>query len=184
MKSSSPPMGPRRWSRKGWGRNPARPKRLPNASAATSRSGGASRSRLASAPSNTLTDEPKGSRSALIMPQRKTALAIGPDGQKTRSPLWPEYALIGSHHVADALVDEFLQAFALPSFGCVDVAFGIGRDAVHAVELAGLTTAVAERGHLLERLTHDDANPIVRAVGQEDEPLLRVPGECDVPRRA
>src|SRR5215510_6381384 len=181
MKSSSPPMGPRRWSRKGWGRNPARPKRLPNASAATSRSGGASRSRLASAPSNTLTDEPTGSRSALIMPQRKTALAIGPDGQKTRSPLRPEHALIGSHHVADSLVDEFLQAFALPGFSRVDVALGICRDAVHSVELAGLAAAIAECGHLRERVAHDDANPIVLAIRQEDEPLLRVPRERDVP---
>src|SRR5262245_65564053 len=125
MKSSSPPMGPRRSSRKGWGRNPARPKRSPNASAATSRSGGASRSRLASAPSNTLTDEPTGSRSALIMPQRKNALAIGPDGQKTRSTLWPEHALIGSHQVDDALVDEFLTEFSIPSFGSLALTIGI-----------------------------------------------------------
>src|SRR5215510_11187490 len=179
MKSSSPPMGPRRSSRKGWGRNPARPKRSPNASAATSRSGGASRSRLASAPSNTLTDEPTGSRSALIMPQRKTALAIGPDGQKTRSPLWPEHALIGSHHVADALVDEFLQAFALPSFGRVDVALGIGRDAVHAVELAGLTTAVAERGFFIEPPTHDDANPILLDALPVGAGRRRDAGDCD-----
>src|SRR5262245_63677501 len=166
MKSSSPPMGPRRWSRKGWGRNPARPKRLPNASAATSRSGGASRSRLASAPSNTLTDEPTGSRSALIMPQRKTALAIGPDGQKTRSPLWPEHALIGSHHVADALVDEFLQAFALPSFGRVEVALGIGRDAVSAVELAVMRTDVVESDNLIERTTQDTATDVTVVVGE------------------
>src|SRR5262245_54951437 len=54
MKSSSPPTEPRRSSRRAWGRNPARPKRSPNASVATSRSGGASRSRLASAPSKEL----------------------------------------------------------------------------------------------------------------------------------
>src|SRR5438876_1131400 len=90
------------------------------------------------------------------------------------SPFWPKHALIGSHHVADPLVDEFLQAFAFPGFGRVDVALGIGRDAVHAVELAGLTTAVPERGHLLERLAHNDANPVVLAIRQEDEPLLRV----------
>src|SRR2546430_8606690 len=94
--------------------------------------------------------------------------------KKAQSPLWPEHALIGSHHVADTLVDEFLQAFALPGFGRVDVALGTGRDAVHAVELAGLTTAVPERGHLLERLAHNDANPVVLAIRQEDEPLLRV----------
>src|SRR5262249_30295039 len=101
--------------------------------------------------------------------------------KKAQSPLWPEHALIGSHHVADALVDEFLQAFTLPGFGRVDVAFGICRNAVHAVELAGLTTAVAERGHLLERLANNDANPVVLAIRHEDETLLRVPRERDVP---
>src|SRR5262249_5555638 len=101
---SSPPTGPRRSSRRAWHRNPARPKRLPDASVVISRSGGASRSRLASVPSNTLTGEPKGARAALIMPQRKTALAIGHDCQKTRSALGPDYALIGTHHVADPLV--------------------------------------------------------------------------------
>src|SRR5947209_12315174 len=84
--------------------------------------------------------------------------------KKAQSPLWPEHALIGSHHVADALVDEFLQAFALPGFGRIDVALGVGCDAVDTVELARLTTAVAECGHLLERLTHNHANPIVLAV--------------------
>jgi len=43
---------------------------------------------------------------------------------------------------------------------------------VHAVELAGLTTPVAECGYLLERLAHNDANPIVLAVRHEDEALL------------
>src|SRR5215467_2844773 len=177
MTSLSPPRGPRRWLRKAWRRNPARPKRSPNASVATSRSGEASRSRLASARSNTLTGGPRRASKladALVTPQRKSALAIGSDGQKAQSPLWPEHALIGSHHVADALVDEFLQAFALPGFGRVDVALGIGRDAVHAIELAGLTTAIAECGHLLERLAHNDANPIVLAVRQEDKPLVRI----------
>src|SRR5260221_13970772 len=94
--------------------------------------------------------------------------------KKAQSPLWPEHALIGSHPVAVSLVDEFLQAFALPVFGRVDVALGICCDAVHAIELAGLTTAVAERGHLLERLAHNDANPIVLAVRHEDETPLRV----------
>src|SRR5947207_6947845 len=104
--------------------------------------------------------------------------------KKAQSPLWPEHALIGSHHVADSLVDEFLQAFALPGFGRVDVALGICCDAVHAIELAGLTTAVAERGHLLERLAHTDANPIVLAVRNEDETVLRVSCGSDVQGRA
>src|SRR5712692_1900944 len=100
------------------------------------------------------------------------------------SPLRPEHALIAGQHGPDALVDELLQPFPLPGFGRVDVALGIGRDAVHSVELAGLTSAVAERGHLLERLAHDDAHPVVLTVGHEDETLLRVPRERDVPGRA
>ena len=44
--------------------------------------------------------------------------------------------------------------------------FGIGRDAVHAVELAGLAAAVAEGGDLLERVAHDDADALVLAVGE------------------
>src|SRR6266566_9888215 len=63
--------------------------------------------------------------------------------KKAQSPLRPEHALIGSHHVADSLVDEFLQAFALPGFSRVDVALGVCRDAVHSVELAGLAAAIA-----------------------------------------
>src|SRR5215475_9913911 len=73
-----------------------------------------------------------------------STFARNSDSQKAQSPLWPEHALIGSHHIADALVDEFLKAFALPGFGRIDVALGISRDAVHTVELAGLTTAVTE----------------------------------------
>src|SRR6516165_892383 len=53
MTSSNPATGPRRWLRKAWRRNPAHPKRSPNASVATSRSGGASRPGPASARNNT-----------------------------------------------------------------------------------------------------------------------------------
>src|SRR6266851_7053805 len=100
------------------------------------------------------------------------------------SPLRPEHALIAGQHGADALVDELLQAFPFPGFGRVGVALRIGRDRVHAVELAGLASADAERGHLLERLAQDDAHPVVLPVGHEDEALLGVLGECDIPGRA
>src|SRR5260370_6797742 len=110
-------------------------------------------------------------------------VAICSDSQ-AQSPFWPKRALIGSYPVADPLVDEFLQAFAFPVFGRVGFALGIGRDAVHAIELAGLTTAVAESGQLLERLAHNDANPVVLAVRHQYETLLRIPGERDVPSGA
>src|SRR6266542_2828148 len=60
--------------------------------------------------------------------------------------LRPEHALVAGDDVADALVDEFLDALTFPGLGRVDVALGVGRDRVHAVELAGLAAAVAEGG--------------------------------------
>src|SRR4051794_2007044 len=99
-------------------------------------------------------------------------------------PLWPEDALIAGDHVADALVNEFLDALTLPGLGRVDVTLGVGRDRVHAVELAGLAAAVAERGDLFERLAQDDPHAVVHAVGEIDETLLRIARERDVPGRA
>src|SRR5690242_20030975 len=63
----------------------------------------------------------------------------------------PHHTLFALGHRADALVHEALHALALVGLGCVDVAFGVGRDAVHRVELAGLAAAVAERRELGER---------------------------------
>src|SRR5260370_37351768 len=54
MTSSNPAMGPRRWLRKAWRRNPAHPKRSPNAFVATSRSGGRSQPKPAAGPGKTL----------------------------------------------------------------------------------------------------------------------------------
>ena len=64
--------------------------------------------------------------------------------------LRPRHALIAERHRADALVDELLHAFTLVGLGRVEVALGVRRDAVHAVELARLASAVAERGDFLE----------------------------------
>src|SRR5437588_8723875 len=70
------------------------------------------------------------------------------------------------------------------SLGRVEVALRIGRDAVHAEELAGLAAAVAEVGQLLQRFAQDDAHLLVAAVGHEDVALLRIAREGDVPDRA
>src|SRR5689334_22057718 len=86
----------------------------------------------------------------------------------------PQHALIARVYRADALGDELLNALALVGFGRVDIALGIGRDAVHAVELPRLAPAVAEVGDLFERLAQNDANFLVRAVGQEHEALLGI----------
>jgi len=51
---------------------------------------------------------------------------------------------------------------------------------VHTVELSGLAAAVAERGELLERVAQDHRTARL-AVGQEDEALVGILGERDVP---
>src|ERR1700716_1798385 len=84
----------------------------------------------------------------------------------------PQHALAPARNRAYALVDEFLHALSFVSLGRVEVALGIGGDAVHAVELARLATAVSEVGDFLERVTHYNAHLFVLAVGEEHEPLL------------
>ena len=58
------------------------------------------------------------------------------------------------------------------------------RDAVHAVELAGLASPVAEGGDLFKRFAHDDSHPAILAIGEEDEALLWILGKRDIPRRS
>src|SRR5262249_6007156 len=96
----------------------------------------------------------------------------------------PEHALVTARLRLDALVDELLDALTLVGLGRVEVALGVRRDRVHAVELAGLAAAVAERGELLERVAQDHAHPLVLAVGQEHELLVGILRERDVPHRA
>src|SRR5882762_1184164 len=96
----------------------------------------------------------------------------------------PEHALLACPDRADAFIDEFLHALAFVGLGRVQVTLGIGSDAVHAIELSGLAPAVAEVRDLLQRIAHDDAHLLVLAVGEEDEPLLAILRERDVPGRA
>src|SRR5712692_5330212 len=112
--------------------------------------------------------------------------ANAPRARRIRMPLLtrPQHALAPPRNRTYALVDEFLHALAFVRFGRIEVALGIGGDAVHAVELAGLATAVSEIGDFLERVTQDNAHLLVLAVGEEHEPLLAVLRERDVPGRA
>src|SRR5262245_48422771 len=57
--------------------------------------------------------------------------------------LRPRHALMAERHRADTLVVELLHPLTLVGFGGVDVPLRIRGDAVHAVELARLTPAVA-----------------------------------------
>src|SRR5262249_17466775 len=95
----------------------------------------------------------------------------------------PGHALIAARLRLDALVDELLHALTLVGLGRVEVALRIRRDAVHAVELPRLAAAVAERGELLQRLAQDHPDALVLAVGHEDEFLVRIARERDVPYR-
>src|SRR5882762_3124619 len=56
----------------------------------------------------------------------------------------PDHALVRFRHRPEPLVQEALQALSFPRLGRVDVALRVGRDAVHAVELARLPAAIAE----------------------------------------
>src|SRR5437667_11419685 len=96
----------------------------------------------------------------------------------------PEHALLACPDAAESLVDELLHALALVGFGRVEIALGIARDAVHAVELAGLAPAVAEVRDFLQRLAKDDTHLLVLAVGEENEALLGIFRKGDIPDRA
>src|SRR5215470_15840571 len=100
------------------------------------------------------------------------------------SPPRPQHALVTARPRPNAFVDKLLHALTLVGFGCVEIALGVGRNAVHAIELARLASAIAERGHLLERLSHDDAYALILAVCQHEETLIGILGKCDVPDRS
>jgi len=83
-----------------------------------------------------------------------------------------------------SFIHELLDALAAVGFGRIDVALGIRRDAVHAVEFAGLAAAFAESGQDFERLPVEDVNAIVLAVGEINVLLLGIFRKRDVPGRA
>src|SRR5215813_12783540 len=118
-------------------------------------------------------------------PPLSRGMTLGSDGScRELIPPRPEHSLIAARLRRDALIDELLQALTLVGLGRVEIALGVRRDAVHAVELPRLASAVAERRELLERVAQDHAHALVLAVGQEHEALLRILGERDVPYRA
>src|SRR5207249_3224314 len=105
--------------------------------------------------------------------------------QASTASLRPDHALIAAErHLAHALEVEFLHALTLEGLGRIDVALGIDRDAVHAVELARLAAAAAERGQLRHGVALDDAHALVLAVGEIDEALPGILREGDLPGRA
>src|SRR5262249_15024401 len=95
--------------------------------------------------------------------------------------LRPDRSLILFRYRRETFVEESLDALTAISLGRVDVAFRIGRDAVHSVELARLTSAVAETRQDFERVAKHDVDLVVRTVDQIDLVLLRILREREVP---
>src|SRR5438477_9058583 len=85
----------------------------------------------------------------------------------------PDGPLIRSRR-AHSSVHEFLQPLTFPGLGCVQVAFGINGNTVHAIELAGLPSAVTETRDILQRLAIDNVDLVVHPVRHEDVFLLRI----------
>src|SRR5437588_13033010 len=82
----------------------------------------------------------------------------------------------------DAL--EFLDATAEAHFRRVEVAFGVDRDVVHPLELPRLASVTPPLAELLTGVAHERRDLPVRAVRGEDEALLLVHGQHEVPHRA
>src|SRR5688572_3571144 len=80
------------------------------------------------------------------------------------SPSRPHDSLLAGGDFANPSVDELLETLPLVRLRRVDVPLRIGRDAVDGVELAGLPSAVAKGGELLECVAAKHANLHVPAV--------------------
>src|SRR5215813_2320158 len=86
----------------------------------------------------------------------------------------PNDALIFFGDRAQTFIYEPLHTLAAIRFRCVDIAFGISRDTVHAIEHSGLPTPFAESGQHLQRFPVDDVDAIVLAIGEINVFLLRI----------
>src|SRR5204862_1025330 len=95
----------------------------------------------------------------------------------------PDDALVHLRDRSQSFVEESLETFSFIRLGGVEVPLRIDGDAVHAVELSRLPSAVAERRQFFERLAIDDLHLLVHTVGHEDVLLLGVFRERDVPHR-
>src|ERR1019366_6135982 len=95
----------------------------------------------------------------------------------------PKYALIFLGDRPQSFVNELLDALPAIRFGNVDVAFGIGGDAVRAVEFSRLASALSKSRQHFQGIAQQDVDAVVLAVGQVNVFLLRVLREGDVPCR-
>src|SRR5437588_2653010 len=91
---------------------------------------------------------------------------------------------LGFTHRAHAFKCELLDPLSLVRLRRIQVAFRVGGDAVHGVELAGLPSAIAEARQLGHRRAIEHMDFLVGAIGEEEVLLLWIFREGDVPRRA
>src|SRR5437016_11572306 len=80
----------------------------------------------------------------------------------------PHHALVLFRDRGHPFEHELLHALTAIGLGRVDVALRVGRDAVHAVELARLPAPLAEAREELERIAEDHMDPVVLAVSEID----------------
>ena len=79
--------------------------------------------------------------------------------------------------------DELLHALAVMLLARIHVALRVNRDAADREELSRISTAAPERAHRRQRVALQDVDLLVVTVGDEDEPLLLIVRERQVPRR-
>src|SRR5438093_11727068 len=80
-----------------------------------------------------------------------------------------------------SLVDELLKALPFVSLRNVNVAFGIGRDVVGAIELTGPVSATAEFTYQIQRFTANDPYHLIRSIRNNEEALSAIGGKRDIP---
>src|ERR1700688_4919512 len=78
----------------------------------------------------------------------------------------PDDTLVFLGHRCEPLIHEALHALAAIRFGGVDVALRIGGNAMHAVELDGLPSPLAEGGQDFQRLPIQNVDAVILAIRQ------------------
>src|SRR5437588_5753045 len=97
----------------------------------------------------------------------------------------PSGAASTCHHSGGSVCPpELLHAAPEADLGGVEVAFRIDRDVVHPLELPRLPAMAAPLVDERARVAQERADLPVRAVGGEDETLVLVLREHQVPHRA
>src|SRR5437773_10917930 len=81
------------------------------------------------------------------------------------SLLRPQNALVFLGDGPESFKYETLHALSAVGFSGVDIAFGIGSDAMHSVEFPGLAAAFTERGRDRGRVASQIVHAFILAVG-------------------